>query len=565
MKNILLGFEIKTGKKVEIPLSHLIATGVTQLSGKTTTLEALIKRSGLKAIVFKTKIGETGFSEGTVIPPYFKEKSDWQYVQSLLEATLKERLKFERSWIIEACKNANSLLEVKANIDKKLAEGKLSGLSRSIYTTLQAYFEIVLPQLQYANFSKTLNLAEGINIIDLERFKEEIQSLVIRSVLETVVSEMKDVIVVIPEAWRYLPEKKGNPCKWATEIFIRQGATNRNFLFIDSQDMANVDKSPLKQVSTWILGLQTEINEVKHTLDQISLPKRLKPKPEEIMTLKVGHFIVCTPYFTKRIYVQPAWMNEKTAKQIAMGKKSVEDISQPKSLAPYSIQIQTKGKISEPSIESQKVYAKIQQDLVGMREDFFNKIQQLQEYADGIGNEVMKLNSTKQEVDVDDIVSRVLQKVPIFNKNEIISEVLQKVPRMSGSVTYEVSPLEKIQKDFLEEIKNKVILDVKTLNDDEKRVLKFIEIQGKGVNTTNVLEKCLFLATTSGSSRQKVVEIFKKLQNLQITRYDAGHGSCFPELKNKIRNMLSTFNASEQEIEQVYNFILNELLNGGNK
>ena len=75
---ILLGYEQKTGEEIYIKPSHMIVTGITQLSGKTTTLEALIKRSGFKAIAFKTKIGETGFSEGFIIRPFFQEKSDWQ-------------------------------------------------------------------------------------------------------------------------------------------------------------------------------------------------------------------------------------------------------------------------------------------------------------------------------------------------------------------------------------------------------------------------------------------------------------------------------------------------------
>ena len=89
-KDILLGYEIETGKEVYIKLSHLVVTGITAESGKTTTLNALIKRSGLKAIMFKTKGGEKAITEGAIIPPYFREKSDWQYVSSLLEATLKE-------------------------------------------------------------------------------------------------------------------------------------------------------------------------------------------------------------------------------------------------------------------------------------------------------------------------------------------------------------------------------------------------------------------------------------------------------------------------------------------
>jgi len=52
MHKIKLGYVIPSGDPVEINPSHLIVTGITQLSGKTTTLEALISRSGSKAIVF---------------------------------------------------------------------------------------------------------------------------------------------------------------------------------------------------------------------------------------------------------------------------------------------------------------------------------------------------------------------------------------------------------------------------------------------------------------------------------------------------------------------------------
>ena len=49
---IKLGYEIKTGKEVGIKPSHLIVTGITQLSGKTTTEKTLYhwtKKVGLKA------------------------------------------------------------------------------------------------------------------------------------------------------------------------------------------------------------------------------------------------------------------------------------------------------------------------------------------------------------------------------------------------------------------------------------------------------------------------------------------------------------------------------------
>lgn len=562
MKEITLGFEIGNGKEITISPSHLIVTGVTQLSGKTTTLEALIKRSELKAIVFKTKVGEMGFTEGTVIPPYFKEKSDWQYVQSLLEATLKERLKFERSWIIRACKNADSLTKVKANIDEILAKEKLRQMDRDIFTTLQAYFELILPQLQYANFSKTLSIQNGINIMDLERFSSEIQSLVIRSVLETVLKEFRDTVVVIPEAWKFLPQGRGNPSKQIAEEFIRQGATNSNYLWIDSQDMTGVDKTTLKQVSTWILGLQTEKNEVIRTLDQMPLPKRQKPNPDEIMTLKVGHFYICSPRMTKNIYMWPTWMDRETAKSIAMGKKKVENLRKPDKIAPFSIQPPKTE--PAPNFESQKFYAKVQQDLVELRQDFFTKIQEQQQYLNGLAGELTNLKTSSQElgeVNIDDIVSRVLQKVPTMstNKQEIISEILAKVPRVSGSVTYEVAPLEKIQKAFLEETKTKILGDVSKLNEEQKKVLKFVETQNKGCNQTHIFSRCLFVSATSGGTRQRVSQKCKEMANLELVRMDK-NTVMYPHLKDRIKELLETHNASDQEVEQVYNHILMEML-----
>jgi len=559
-KRIFIGYEVGSGKEVYIPLTHLIVTGITQESGKTTTLEALIKRGNLRAIVFKTKIGETGFSEGTVIPPYYKERSDWQYVQTLLEATLKEKLKFERSWIIRACKNASSLIEVKANIDRILAEEKLRALDRSMFTNLQAYLELVLPQLQYANFSRTLNLTDGINIMDLERFSREVQSLVIQSTLETVLKEMRNVVIILPECWKFIPERLGNPVKRTAEEFIRQGASNNNYLWLDSQDITGVWKTILKQVSTWILGYQREINEVKRTLDQLPLPKRMKPSPSDIMSLKLGHFYVATSDFVKKVYVQPAWLDSKTAKLIAKGKIKVEEIKKPEKLVPFTVQPIKPVTIEKTPIEAQRIYAKVQQDLVELRQDFFNKIEQLQQTINRIGEELFKLQTSRQEVNVDEIVSLVMQKIPIINKAEIISEILSKIPKISGTVTYEVSPLEKLTKDFLEETKNKILSDISSLSPDEKKILKYLESQQRGVTTTEVLEKCLFLSPTSGSNRQKVTTIFKKLDNLKIARYDIKHGRCYPNLKERLRNMLQTFKASEEEINQVYNHIIFEML-----
>lgn len=558
--DIKLGYELETGKRVNIDKSHLIVTGVTQLSGKTTTLEALIKRSEMKAIVFKTKIGETGFSEGTVIPPYFKERFDWEYVLSLLEATMKEKLKFQRSWIIRACETATSLAEVKANIDESLLNPKMRSLDQSVLTELQAFFNKVLPQLQYANFSKTLELRDGINIVDLEQFSAEIQGLVIRSVLDTVLKEFKNTVIVIPECWKFLPQTRGSPVKQSAESFIRQGATNNNFLWIDSQDMTNVDKTPLKQITTWILGLQTEKNEVIRTLDQVPLPKKQKPKPDDIMTLQVGHFYKCSPQETRKVYVQPLWVDDQTAKKISLGKMNVDKLKKPSQLVPFSIQLKSVTQTSQPDFESQKFYAKVQQDLIELRQDFFSKMQEQRQYIDSLAEQVMKLQTSRPEINTDEIVSLVLQKLPDggqLNKQELMNEILAKVPKVAGSVTYDVAPLEKIKKDFLEEAKGRILSMISELSDDMKKVIKWIEAKGNRTTKMEIYNKGLGYKSNyaGGGSFDKG---FNDLVNKGIVRKEKSY--FYGNLKELIRSELESNHATEHEIEQVYNHILVELL-----
>ena len=557
-KEIKFGYEVESGKEINIKSAHLVVTGITQESGKTTALLALIKRGKFKAVIFRTKIGERALIEGTIVPPYYKSEFDWEYAAELLEASRKEKLKFERSWIIKYSKTARDLLEFKANIDNALVSGKLRELEKSVLITLQAYLEKILPELQYAPLSNTLDLQDGVNIMDLERFKEETQGLIIRSVLTEVLKHHKNTIVVCPEAWRYLPERLGSPVKRPAEAFIRQGATNNNYLWIDSQDITGISKTILKQVSTWCMGYQREINEIKRTLDQIPLPKRQKPDPADIASLRVGQFFVATSEFTKKCYMQPAWVDDETARAIALGKKRVEDLEQPQALSQYAI---LPPRQEAPPTGVPVDLAPIRRELTELRNDFFNKIQDVTAHVNKISSDVFNLKTRERGIDIDEVVGRVLQKMPTptaINKEGIVNEVLARVPKVAGATTYEVAPIEKIQKDFLEEAKSKILEDVKILSDDEKRVLKYIETQNIGVKANELITKCFFLKP-GGSSSVKVSKITAQLKSLELLRKDSG-GRSYPHLKERIKQLLEVHNATEQEIEQVHNHILVEML-----
>ncbi len=551
-KQILLGYEEGSGMPVELPLSHLIVTGVTQLSGKTTTLEALISRSGLRAIVFKTKIGERVFHGGTLIPPFYKERSDWQYVEALLETTLRERMKFERSWIIRAAQGATTLFDVARNIDNFLAKEKLRAMDRDIFTNLKAYLDIVLPQLQYANFSRTLDIREGINVMDLERFKEEIQSLVIRAVLDAVLTELRDVIVVIPEAWKFMPQSRGNPVKSMAESFIRQGGTNDNWLWVDSQDMSGVDKKPLKQVSEWILGLQTERNEVTHTLDQISVAKAHKPKPEEIMTLSLGHFVVVTPKMTKRTYVRPVWMAKKDAIAVACGKRKSEEFQKPDTLGlalspvPQEVIAAATDGASAASPEITGKLNRLNRDLIELREAMFTKFQESDARFDGLLRRVAE-NGTAQvssaasvDVDINDIVTRVLMKIP------------------PGGGSVKVEPREVVLKQFQQAEVERTLAKTAALTPWQKQVLTYVEARGVRVEKVELLKQILGKpnAGSVADYKQRYTEADELASiSLGFLRRDP-QGRLYPNLAKRIKEQLENYGPTDGEINDVIGQVL---------
>jgi hypothetical protein len=355
---ILLGWKIGSGERVEIPdTGHLAWFGQTQLSGKTTALEGIAFRGELKAVAFITKQGEGGFLTGRMIPPYFSEPTNdeeqplWRWVKSILEASQQRKLTFEEAWIIRCCedpRSARTLKDVHENIKallggeggyvekgrgkKKKREWKytrkpVSGINAGVYTSLKAYFDIVMPQLARLPYTKKLALGPGLNVMDLREYAMETQALVIRSVMEWVYQHEKNVRVIVPEAQDFVPQGKNSPVKMACETLVRKAGANRNFMWLDSQDMAAVDKIMLRACSIVGIGVQTEGHEIDRSLASLFTPAL---KAVDIARLRIGEFFVRTPEAkVAKVYVQPAWMeSELHAQAIARGEESVSSARQ---------------------------------------------------------------------------------------------------------------------------------------------------------------------------------------------------------------------------------------------
>ncbi len=348
--SIHLGYVVGTGEPVEIPLRHTAVTGQTQESGKTTTLEGLISRSGLQAVAYVTKRGESSFHVMHPIPPYFQERADWKFVQSLLEASTETKLKFEQSWIMRASEGARTLQDVQRNIRRFLegVKGEATvttqrkkrvdaakkdvwmqkparGLSGDVYYVLNKYLDDIMPQLAAMPYTAALELAPGLNVMDLRDYEFPLQALVIRSVTDRIREHLDGTINIIPEAWKFAPKFRGSPVRLAAEEYVREAAAMKNFLWIDSQDLAGVADVLMRQVGVWLFGVQRATREIWRALEHMpeGLPAK-RPRPADIATLSKGQFYVCFGKEMHKVYVQPAWMTAAHAEAIARGEEDVE-------------------------------------------------------------------------------------------------------------------------------------------------------------------------------------------------------------------------------------------------
>jgi hypothetical protein len=324
-EKILLGFYVPTGEPVYLSVHHLAIFGMTQLSGKTTALEALISRSGLRAIAFKTKRGEAGFTTFNSLTPYYKPRADWQFVEGLVNVALGEKVKFEpgmRYAIMKVCKGRKGLKDIQLAA-RGMAKTDKSAFMRSVYEKLDEYLEIVIPELEKWVFAETLELTEGVNVMDLSDMRLETQHIVIASTIEYAFANLDHVVVIIPEAWETIPQGKMTPVKWVAQQFIRKGAALGNYLWLDSQDIGGIDKTPLRQCDNWLMGRMKEAHEVERILKQLL---GMKVPAEEIQTLPLGHFYAAIGNDVKKVYVLPNGVPEEVGRSVALGEMAPERV-----------------------------------------------------------------------------------------------------------------------------------------------------------------------------------------------------------------------------------------------
>ena len=578
---IHLGYEVIAGQEagtaeahaVTIPMHHMMITGMTRLSGKTTTIEALLSRlpEGFTALVFRTKRGEVEFTGAHRVEPYFRPSVDWEYVESLLEAAMKQRLKFERSWVIRASRNATTLRDVYDNIQKQLENEKLRGIDESVYTNLQAYFEKILPQLEEHPFADQLELESGVNVMELGHLSEEVQALVISSCLEVVQDRLNRTVVVIPEAWLFLPQARGNPVKWSAQRVIRQGGASENYLWLDSQDVTTVTKDVLKSAGVWLMGRQQELNEVKRVLDQ--LPTRQKPKPDEVMTLPVGHFYVATEDICKKVYVQPAWGSPEDALAVASGVNPLEAVrgGMPTSRmdrSPAKPETADRTELTDAWRRNEELISMLA-EAEEARDQAAAELSQWMEFAEKKDKQVDQAEAKLEELEAELgplqqlklALENVLGAVPQYQPPELTDQFMEGIAvmvanRLGQTPTVQMlAPLDALKRQYQLDTVNRLAAEADSFNDQQRRGLEWLLAVGK---STTFRQLCLGLGLpTGGDGYVKFSQGMNDLVKKDWVHKDKQ--GLKAKVDEKVEKVLEAYSPTPEEVQETVNHLVASL------
>jgi len=277
-------FSVPSGEPVEIEPFHYAIVGQTQFSGKTTLIKRLAtwaENRDFRILIFDTK--ETvedyqGF--GREVPVCLRETSDSFVLIGLLESMFRRRLTpyyATLSRITEGARGFQDIISRAREMETRTKSSWLRDACRVLYDLLGR----LQSETSKVKTVPTLQLQKGINRMVINDFSLEAQQLIVKNAFEDALRKYKEkLILVLDEAFKFIPQGYSSPATRAVMQVITQGAKTGLYTWISTQFLAVTDKDPLKACAIKFLGTQDHITEVKHTLNLIP-EARGRFKPEE--------------------------------------------------------------------------------------------------------------------------------------------------------------------------------------------------------------------------------------------------------------------------------------------
>jgi len=323
-----LGFT-KTGKIIRIPLTHTSVSAMTG-RGKSTAVKRLVhefSRQGIKFLLIDVKPERDFIGVGTEINAYLHESTAPLLLKEVLEGIAGWSLTGHFGTLLQICRGARDLMDVRANALAIASDPRAHGRKRDEADKLGFLLDELISQVSVGTFSETLQLEDRISVMNISVYDIPIQQLIVDSVLNAVLRDHPSVVVVLEEAIRFIPQNETSNADSTARRYVREGRARNNWLWISGQNVTEIDKRVLKQMLVWIMGQQMEHNEAVRIVKQIPMSKL---KADDIKLLPKGWFysVIADEDSTKvvKTFVWPAWMEGRTAMKLATGKMKMSQL-----------------------------------------------------------------------------------------------------------------------------------------------------------------------------------------------------------------------------------------------
>lgn len=574
LKTIEIGFEMKTGKPVTISNNHLFVAGTTS-SGKSETLRGLIDRSkseGAKILIIDSKRPRDYDDFAADVPLYIEKHMEPFMIKDLIESTERLSIKKELPELIRLARVSKSWVEL-----LKIAKGRYDaakGWNKDILEILIALFGRLVDEMDKYTFSKNLELPNDVNVMDISHLTDQLQQIVVSSIIRAIMRRRKKIRLVIDEAHRFVPQGAAAACSRDVIRLVREGRANENFLWMADQTVTGVQKDLLKQMQIWILGRQSELNEAKRTLEQIPQRKSMKITKEDIQTLGLGEFIVVTTRWAKRTYIWPVWVARDVAIRVAKNEITAEEVSDKPEMEEDDLvwkqqfEVEKKARLKAENelgsirekLEHQQLIA--QDKVEGAKADRNLLLKDLKEdFEDYKKGSEEKIKLLQGELKVQKAASQAFEKLrSLFGsqtvtqsssvdiaglKDEIIRELSARYEHGTITVTEDIE----LGKHFQLRAYNTTLEQIDALTEEQLKILGWLMHVGKGVTRIELIKGIYQKDNLMGQASRKLSDNLDALKAAGLVK--ASGGRIQANATALVREQLEMVNATEPEIQQI--------------
>jgi len=324
-------FSVPEGGAVEVEPFHTLIAGQTQFSGKTTLAKRMAiwaEEQGYRILVFDTKETEADYQGfGTEVPVCLRQPTDSFVLIGLLESMFRRKLTPYYATLSRLSQGAVDIRDIITRA-KKLEEETRSAWLKDASRVLYDLLERLETETAKIKTVPKLELCEGINRMVINELSLEAQQLVVKNSFEDLLRAYpRKTIVILDEAFKFLPQGFSSAATRPIMVTITQGAKTELFVWIATQFLAITDKDPLKACALKFLGTQDHETEVVHTLNLVPEAKARFSK-DDIMKLKRGHWILVrkNPPYVGVVYALPSGLELDLGRKVARGEISPEDV-----------------------------------------------------------------------------------------------------------------------------------------------------------------------------------------------------------------------------------------------